>query len=334
MLATVMGLLFLGGVSVMPFVVLFGTCWRAAFLVLTFEPYRMQRAYLSSPTPSQDVFGTGYQLSQALIAFGRGEWLGVGLGQRHPEAVLPARRPTPTSSWPPYRRGVRLRRDAGGHRRLRLHHLARLPHRRARPGRQGDLLLRLCGPRARAGLGLQAFVNIGVNVGLLPTKGLTMPFMSYGSNSLIVAIMAVGVLLRIDRHPPPGRGRAHTRGGGSMGARVAVMAGGTGGHVFPALAVAERLRAEGLDVFWIGTRRGMEARLVPEHGFAMEWIGIEGLRGKGAGRPWRRRPSAWPRPCGRRGRSCAAAAPGWSWAWGASPPAPAGSWPGCWVCPW
>jgi UDP-N-acetylglucosamine--N-acetylmuramyl-(pentapeptide) pyrophosphoryl-undecaprenol N-acetylglucosamine transferase len=66
-----------------------------------------------------------------------------------------------------------------------------------------------------------------------------------------------------------------------MGARVAVMAGGTGGHVFPALAVAERLRADGLEVFWIGTRRGMEARLVPQHGFAMEWIGIEGLRGKG-----------------------------------------------------
>jgi UDP-N-acetylglucosamine--N-acetylmuramyl-(pentapeptide) pyrophosphoryl-undecaprenol N-acetylglucosamine transferase len=59
------------------------------------------------------------------------------------------------------------------------------------------------------------------------------------------------------------------------------MAGGTGGHVFPALAVAERLRAEGVEVFWIGTHRGMEARLVPQHGFDMEWIGIEGLRGKG-----------------------------------------------------
>jgi len=66
-----------------------------------------------------------------------------------------------------------------------------------------------------------------------------------------------------------------------MGACVAVMAGGTGGHVFPALAVAERLRSDGLEVFWIGTRRGMEARLVPQHGFAIEWIGIEGLRGKG-----------------------------------------------------
>ena len=67
-----------------------------------------------------------------------------------------------------------------------------------------------------------------------------------------------------------------------MGACVAVMAGGTGGHVFPALAVAERLREQGDEVFWIGTRRGMEADLVPSRGFAMEWISIEGWRGKGA----------------------------------------------------
>lgn len=68
-----------------------------------------------------------------------------------------------------------------------------------------------------------------------------------------------------------------------MGAEIAIMAGGTGGHVFPALAVAETLRAQGVGVFWIGTRSGMEARLVPEHGFAMEWIEIEGLRGTGLG---------------------------------------------------
>jgi UDP-N-acetylglucosamine--N-acetylmuramyl-(pentapeptide) pyrophosphoryl-undecaprenol N-acetylglucosamine transferase len=76
-----------------------------------------------------------------------------------------------------------------------------------------------------------------------------------------------------------------------MGASVAVMAGGTGGHVFPALAVASLLREQGMEVVWIGTREGMEARLVPERGFPIEWITIEGLRGKGLGAllaaPWR-----------------------------------------------
>ncbi|MEJ2326446.1 MAG: undecaprenyldiphospho-muramoylpentapeptide beta-N-acetylglucosaminyltransferase [Chromatiaceae bacterium] len=76
-----------------------------------------------------------------------------------------------------------------------------------------------------------------------------------------------------------------------MGASVAIMAGGTGGHVFPALAVASLLREQGMEVFWIGTRKGMEARLVPAHGIPIEWLTIEGLRGKGARAlltvPWR-----------------------------------------------
>ncbi|HEY5719460.1 MAG TPA: glycosyltransferase, partial [Gammaproteobacteria bacterium] len=66
-----------------------------------------------------------------------------------------------------------------------------------------------------------------------------------------------------------------------MSAAVVIMAGGTGGHVFPALAVAEGLRARGLTVSWLGTRRGLEAELVPAAGYEIDWLSIAGLRGNG-----------------------------------------------------
>ena len=66
-----------------------------------------------------------------------------------------------------------------------------------------------------------------------------------------------------------------------MGRPIVIMAGGTGGHVFPALAVAENLRQRGERVVWFGTRAGIEARVVPEADFRIEWLEIQGLRGKG-----------------------------------------------------
>ncbi|MDQ2640942.1 MAG: undecaprenyldiphospho-muramoylpentapeptide beta-N-acetylglucosaminyltransferase [Pseudomonadota bacterium] len=67
-----------------------------------------------------------------------------------------------------------------------------------------------------------------------------------------------------------------------MSAPVLIMAGGTGGHVFPALALARLLRARSREVVWLGTRRGLEARVVPAEGFPVEWLSVGGLRGKGA----------------------------------------------------
>lgn len=195
MLATVMSLLFLGGASLLPFAFLLGAIAVGLVALVFLSPYRMQRV-ISFLDPWQDPFNTGYQLSQALIAFGRGEWLGVGLGngiQKQfflPEAhtdflvsvigeefglvgVLALIGAFVFLAWRIL--AISLRAEA-------------LDKRFASHVAQGIAIW----------LSLQAFVNLGVNVGLLPTKGLTLPFLSYGSNSLIVGCMAIGILLRID----------------------------------------------------------------------------------------------------------------------------------------
>jgi cell division protein FtsW len=196
MLATVMGLLFLGGVPAINFAVLTGMVGAALAALIVYEPYRLERL-LNFTNPFADPYNKGFQLSQALIAFGRGEWMGVGLGhgiQKQfflPEAHTDFLMAVVGEEFG--FAGVALIILAFAFLVWRAFDIGLRAH------RQGDLFASYVAHGLGLGLGLQAFVNIGVNVGVLPTKGLTMPFMSYGSNSLIVALMAVGVLLRIDR---------------------------------------------------------------------------------------------------------------------------------------
>jgi hypothetical protein len=101
--------------------------------------------------------------------------------------------------------------------------------------------------------------------------------MSYGGSAILINLVAVAVVLRVDcREPATHAGRAR------MSAKCAlIMAGGTGGHIFPGLAVAQALHERGWRVHWLGTPGGMESQLVPPRGFAFEGIDFCGVRGKG-----------------------------------------------------
>lgn len=66
-----------------------------------------------------------------------------------------------------------------------------------------------------------------------------------------------------------------------MNKRIVIMAGGTGGHIFPALAVAQFLQKQGWEVSWLGTKAGLESRVIPENGIEIDWLSVSGLRGKG-----------------------------------------------------
>jgi cell division protein FtsW len=195
MLATVMGLLFLGGVSVMPFIVLMSVVGVGLVALIWISPYRLQRV-TSFLDPFQDPFNTGYQLSQALIAFGRGEWFGVGLGNGiQKQFFLPEAHTDFLASVVGEELGlVGMLILIGAFAFL----IWRAFSIGARAAAVGNAFAAYTAQGIGLGLGLQSFVNIGVNVGMLPTKGLTLPFLSYGSNSLIAACLAIAILLRID----------------------------------------------------------------------------------------------------------------------------------------
>ncbi len=195
LLATVLGLLFLGGAPLWQFGILLGLVAVLLSALVIWEPYRLERV-TTFVNPWADPFGTGYQLSQALIAFGRGEWLGVGLGNGiQKQFFLP-------EAHTDFLMAV-IGEELGFAGTLVVVMLfAFIVWRAFQIGTLAEKLKQRFSAYVAyglgLGLGLQAFINAGVNVGLLPTKGLTLPLMSYGGNSVILACMVIAVLLRVD----------------------------------------------------------------------------------------------------------------------------------------
>ena len=189
------GILFLGGMN--------GTWFAGLLLMMSVgfiglvlsSPYRMQRIF-GFMDPWSDPFGRGYQLSHALIAFGRGEWFGVGLGasvekllylpEAHTDFLLAV-----------------IGEELGFAGVLAVIALFTwLVMRAFAIGRQAVTLERPYAALVAQGigiwLGVQVFINMGVNMGVLPTKGLTLPLMSFGGSGLLANCVALAILLRID----------------------------------------------------------------------------------------------------------------------------------------
>jgi len=190
-----MTILFLGGLNWRLFAGL-AVLLAASFVVLILSsPYRLQRI-LGFMDPWSDAFGKGYQLSHSLIAFGRGEWTGVGLGasveklfylpEAHTDFLLAV-----------------IAEELGfvGVLTVILLFLF-LVHRAFAVGRQAASLERYYAALVAQGIGVwlsvQSFINMGVNMGLLPTKGLTLPLLSFGGTGIVVNCMAIAILMRID----------------------------------------------------------------------------------------------------------------------------------------
>lgn len=191
----VMGMIFMAGARFHQFLVMIAVVVILIGLMIWLEPYRMARI-TSYMDPWAHAFGSGYQLTQALIAFGRGAWFGEGLGnsiqklfylpEAHTDFVFAV-----------------LAEEFGVIGSLLLLGLFLfVAWRSLQLGSRAESRGMLFHGFVAYGIALlfasQALINIGVNTGLLPTKGLALPMISYGGSSLIVNCLAFGILLRID----------------------------------------------------------------------------------------------------------------------------------------
>lgn len=197
----VLGMLFLGGINLFYLLLAGASLGAGGWLLIVTSEYRQQRLSaflqaLQNPFSEDVVYGSGYQLAQALIGFGRGEWLGVGLGnsiqkmyflpEAHNDFVLAI-----------------IAEELGMLSVILLLVLFfAFIGRALQLARRNEESGRLFAAYLGYGISLlflgQVLINAAVNVGLLPTKGLTLPFISYGGSSLIMCIIMVAILLRID----------------------------------------------------------------------------------------------------------------------------------------
>jgi len=190
-----MGILFLGGMNWKLFATLIVLLLIGFVLLIWSSPYRLQRV-VGFMDPWADPYGKGYQLSHALIAFGRGEWFGVGLGgsveklfylpEAHTDFLLAV-----------------IAEELGFIGVLTVIALfACLIWRAFAIGNQAARLERYFSALVAQGVGLwfgaQTVINMGVNMGLLPTKGLTLPLLSFGGSGILANCCALAMLLRVD----------------------------------------------------------------------------------------------------------------------------------------
>lgn len=195
MMAAAMAMLFLAGTPLLTFAAMFSVAAAGAVLLVVMEPYRLKRL-LSFTDPWADQFNSGYQLSQSLIAFGRGEWFGVGLGRSVQKlSYLPEAHTDFVFAVYAEEFGL-----VGVVLMIALFWI--LVRSAIRIGQEAELGGKLYAAYVAYGIavliGVQTLFNIGVNMGLFPTKGLTLPLVSYGGSSLAMVFVMLGILLRID----------------------------------------------------------------------------------------------------------------------------------------
>lgn len=189
------GVLFLGGMNARLFFGLILFLMAAFALLIMFSEYRRQRI-IGFMDPWSDAYGKGYQLSHALIAFGRGEWFGVGLGNSVEKLFY-----LPEAHTDFLMAVVAEELGFVGVTVIILMFFW-LTRRAFEIGRQALALERTFAALVAQGvalwIGIQTLINMGVNMGLLPTKGLTLPLMSFGGSGILVNCMALAILLRVD----------------------------------------------------------------------------------------------------------------------------------------